>query len=57
MGRYLKNDELQQNDELLNWMAEKEGYALTRGNRWKVVAFISICLNMWLSYPILKGWL
>ncbi len=57
MGRYLKNEELQQTDELLNWMAEKEGYALTRGNRWKVVAFISICLNMWLSYPILMGWL
>jgi hypothetical protein len=56
MGRYMKNEELEQTDELLHWMAEKEGYALTRGNRWKIVAVISICLNMWLSYPILMGW-
>lgn len=57
MGRYFKTEEIQEMDTLLNWMAEKEGYALTRGNRWKIVGIISICLNMWLSYPILTGWL
>jgi hypothetical protein len=56
MGRYFKTEEIQEMDTLLNWMAEKEGYALQRGNRWKVVAFISICLNMWLSYPVIMGW-
>jgi hypothetical protein len=53
---YIKKEEWEQYDRNFTnvWISEMKAKASL--SRYKAIAFISICLNMWLSYPVIMGW-